>query len=64
MNFANFTNLPQELRDQIWAEAASIQCQQVRGNLPTRNGLLLLTLNWFINCCIVSTIFVIEHLLF
>jgi hypothetical protein len=48
MDFANFTNLPQELRDQIWAEAASIQCQQVRSNLPTRNSLLLLTFNWLL----------------
>lgn len=32
MAFVNFTKLPQELRDQIWAEAAALQRQQVRGN--------------------------------
>ena len=30
MTFHNFTELAQELRDQIWIEAAAIQCQQVR----------------------------------
>jgi hypothetical protein len=46
MTFANFTKLSQELRDLIWAEAAAIQCQQVRFNSFKRNSsLLLLTSN-------------------
>lgn len=42
MTFAKFTKLSQELRDLIWAEAAAIQCQQVRGNFFECNSLLLL----------------------
>lgn len=45
MTFAHFTKLPQELRDQIWAEAAAIHRQQVRGNFFKRNSQLPLTLN-------------------
>ena len=45
MTFANFTKLSQELRDQIWAEAAAIQCQQVRTSFSESRSLSLLTLN-------------------
>jgi hypothetical protein len=45
MTLANFTKLSQELRDQIWAEAAAIQGQQVRRNFFKCNSLPLLPLN-------------------
>jgi hypothetical protein len=45
MTLPNFTKLSQELRDQIWAEAAASQGQQVRGNFFKCNTLLLLPLS-------------------
>jgi hypothetical protein len=57
MTFANFTKLSLELRDLIWAEAAAIQCQQVRFNSFKRNSsLLLLTSNNLLTITIVRII--------